>query len=151
MGYIQHPSAPAAPPAAIMHVLSRFTRDDLAGFISVALDLLDTLDGDPEAEENDLEDGFALSAHAQGFCAGIPGDPMADAAEDDDSDRCGAYEDNADMFSQGEKMGWDDTISDDEAEPDYDGGECTSLIDRPVYGIDQSQGPLNSSVTGRVN
>ena len=38
MGYIQHPSAPAAPPAAIMHVLSRFTRDDLAGFISVALD-----------------------------------------------------------------------------------------------------------------
>ena len=146
---------PAMP--AIARILSRFTRDDLDGFISVALDLLDTLDGDPEAEENDLEDGFALSAHAQGFCAGIPGDPTADAAEDDDagedddpaedddSDYCTANEDNAFAFSRGIAMGWDDTASDDEAEPDY----CRNK--RPTYGVDQSQGMLNNPATGWVN
>lgn len=38
------------PPAAISRVLSRFDRDQLAGFIAVAIDLLDLADGDPDLE-----------------------------------------------------------------------------------------------------
>ena len=44
---------PQIPPMpAVARILARFERDQLAGFIAVALDLLDTIDGDPEAEDN---------------------------------------------------------------------------------------------------
>ena len=44
---------PTTPPMpAVARILARFERDQLAGFIAVALDLLDTIDGDPEAEDN---------------------------------------------------------------------------------------------------
>ena len=44
------------PPAAIMRVLSRYDRPRLAAFVTVAIDLLDTLDGDADLEpEPDLE------------------------------------------------------------------------------------------------
>ena len=45
-----------APPAALMRLLSRFERDQLEGFVAVAIDLADMLDGDAEAEELPLED-----------------------------------------------------------------------------------------------
>lgn len=53
MGDIQHPSAPAAPPAAIARVLARFDRTEIAGFIEVAIGLLDVADGDPDLEDDD--------------------------------------------------------------------------------------------------
>lgn len=37
---------------AVARILSRFERDQLARFIAVAIDLLDTLDPDPERENN---------------------------------------------------------------------------------------------------
>ena len=40
------------PMPAVARILARFERDQLAGFIAVALDLLDTIDGDPDAEDN---------------------------------------------------------------------------------------------------
>ena len=44
---------PQIPPMpAVARILARFERNQLAGFIAVALDLLDTIDGDPEAEDN---------------------------------------------------------------------------------------------------
>ena len=53
---------PATPPMpAVARILARFERVQLAGFIAVAIDLLDTLDGDPEDYEGDTEDAFALS------------------------------------------------------------------------------------------
>lgn len=39
--------------AAVARVLSRFHRPQLAAFIAVAIDILDTLDGDPDAETID--------------------------------------------------------------------------------------------------
>jgi hypothetical protein len=93
------------PPAAISRVLASFNREQLAGFITVAIDLLDLADGDPESEEPNLEDSFT-SHQADG-----PGCPIADAggvalgrdateddedddpAEDSDDDRCPAGDD----------------------------------------------------------
>ncbi|MCO5794016.1 MAG: hypothetical protein HEQ21_14435 [Blastomonas sp.] len=48
-------AAPA--PAAVMRVLSRYDRPRLAAFVSVAIDLMDLMDGDPDLEDNhDRED-----------------------------------------------------------------------------------------------
>lgn len=46
-----HPAS-AAPMPAVARILSRFDRQSLAGFIAVAIDLLDTLDGDDDCEDN---------------------------------------------------------------------------------------------------
>jgi hypothetical protein len=42
---------PMPPMPAVTRILARFERDQLAGFIAVALDLLDTLDGDDDLED----------------------------------------------------------------------------------------------------
>ena len=46
---IQHPSAPP-PMAAVTRILSRFDRPQIEGFISIAIELLDVLDGDNDSE-----------------------------------------------------------------------------------------------------
>ena len=63
---------PATPPMpAVARILARIERDQLAGFIAVALDLLDTLDGDPDFENaTDLEDDHALSTPATEYATG---------------------------------------------------------------------------------
>lgn len=48
---IQHPRA-LPPMPAVVRILSQFDRPQLAGFIEVAIGLLDTLDGDPDIEAN---------------------------------------------------------------------------------------------------
>lgn len=102
---------PTLPPMpAVARILARFERDQLAGFIAVAIDLLDTFDGDPDAEEipvedaqitydlppeedptdadledaTDLEDDHSLSPLAIGYWRGRPGCPASDTDEDDD-------------------------------------------------------------------
>lgn len=72
-----------APPAAITRVLSRFDRDQLAGFITVAIDLLDLSDGDNDIEANGDElDGTASEddfyPHTNNGWFG-PGCPIADS------------------------------------------------------------------------
>jgi len=55
MGQIaQFPTLPPAP--AVMQILSRFNREQLHGFIAVALDLADAMDGDPDLETCAVED-----------------------------------------------------------------------------------------------
>ena len=78
----------AAPMPAIARILARFERDQLAGFIAVALDLIDTLDGDADLEDaTDLEDDHALSRLATGYDSGRgPGCEVADTGEEDDQD-----------------------------------------------------------------
>lgn len=45
---------PAAPPMpAVARILARYDRPKLEAFISVAIDLLDVLAGDPDLEEDD--------------------------------------------------------------------------------------------------
>jgi hypothetical protein len=45
-----------APPAAVSRVLATFDRDQLAGFVAVAIDLLDLADGDTDVELNGDEE-----------------------------------------------------------------------------------------------
>lgn len=75
------------PPAAITRVLSTFDRDQLAGFVAVAIDLMDLADGDPDFEDHKLEDDF--TQHADDG----PGCPISDSdlgVDDDDGGRdCG--------------------------------------------------------------
>jgi hypothetical protein len=56
------PSLIPAPPAAISRVLATFDRKQLAGFIAVAIDLLDLADGDSDEECELVEDDF-FEAH----------------------------------------------------------------------------------------
>ena len=70
------------PPAAISRVLSRFDREQLAGFVAVAIDLMDLADPDPDLEDaTDLEDDFALSPQAIGYSTG-PGCEIGDGRGD---------------------------------------------------------------------
>jgi hypothetical protein len=67
------------PPAAVTRVLATFDRNQLEGFIAVAIDLLDLADGDPDLEPNGDELDGSLGEddfHAQ-FGFG-PGCPVAD-------------------------------------------------------------------------
>lgn len=69
------------PPPAITRVLSRFDRDQLAGFIAVAIDLLDLADGDAdrEGDDADAEDDdpdTGVEDHPDGF------DPEQDCEHD---------------------------------------------------------------------
>lgn len=70
-----------APPAAVSRVLATFDRDQLAGFIAVAIDLLDLADGDADAEEDDdpgqcTEDEISTNLEAQ-WCS-TPGCRISD-------------------------------------------------------------------------
>lgn len=47
-----HHAASAPPMPAVARILSRFDRHHLAAFIAVAIDLLDTLDGDNDSEDS---------------------------------------------------------------------------------------------------
>lgn len=44
------------PMPAVARILSRYDRAKLEAFVSVAIDLLDVLDGDPDLEEEERED-----------------------------------------------------------------------------------------------
>ena len=102
------------PPAAILRVLATFDRDQLAGFIAVAIDLLDFADGDTDLEETDTEDAFALSWIARGYDTG-PGCVISDIDK-----------------------GVDDGGEDDDEREARD-----FYFKRPVYGEDQTMGPVN--------
>lgn len=65
--------------APVMRVLSRFDRQQLEAAAEVLIALMDLQDGDPDLEVTDAEDDFA---NLRGD--GMPGCPLADAAEVDD-------------------------------------------------------------------
>ncbi|QUT05187.1 hypothetical protein KFK14_19650 [Sphingobium phenoxybenzoativorans] len=79
---LNNPVALQAPPAAVTRILSRFDRDQLAAFISVAIDLLDIADGDPDLENaTNLEDDFILTKQAKFDAGPGPGCRISDAGE----------------------------------------------------------------------
>ena len=82
-------SSPRATPIA--QILSRFDRKQLSAFITVAVDLLDVIDGDADQEEVDAEDSFALSPAAIYFTSG-PGCDIADPDKAIDDDACDGSE-----------------------------------------------------------
>lgn len=108
-----------APPAAITRALARFDRDQLAGFIAVAIDLLDLAEGDTDTEANgdeldgtDAEDDF--HPHIDG--RGEPGCPVSD------SDCCSAGDDTGTDHVSRLKLGFDvgHAILDEDAEDGHD-------------------------------
>lgn len=74
----KHPSSQPNMPA-VARILSAYDRKSLEAFLSVALDLLDTMDGDADLEDGtDAEDDFALSAIALQFADSGPGCTIGD-------------------------------------------------------------------------
>ena len=74
-------NAVPVPPAAIFRILSRFDRDQLAGFITVAIDVLDLAEPDSDLEpDGDELDGTAAEDdfYAHSKWLGEPGCPIAD-------------------------------------------------------------------------
>jgi hypothetical protein len=55
-----HHSRALPPMPAVARILSQFDRPKLEGFITVAIGLLDVMDGDPEAEPSFSEDDAVL-------------------------------------------------------------------------------------------
>lgn len=145
---LQRP-APLPPMPAIARILALYQRDQLAGFIEVAIGLLDLADGDPDIEPNGDEldgtggeDDFMDHAHAG------PGCPVSDP------DACAAGDDNLDDWA----LGRFDPIREDDEDDDPAGdpldkgemGDGPLYATLPVYGIDQSQGPLNEHAAHRA-
>lgn len=82
---VMHPASyPPAP--AVMQILARHNREALIAFVEIAIDLLDTQDGNPDAEDaTDLEDDFTLSPVTRRHYADRgPGCTVADPGEDSD-------------------------------------------------------------------
>lgn len=87
------------PPAPILAVLSRYRREEIEGFIEIAIGLLDMTDGDADLEPNgDLEgecseEGVTTSlalAHHSG-----PGCPISDCDTAVDDEPCDPESDAA--------------------------------------------------------
>ncbi|WP_443970856.1 hypothetical protein [Sphingobium sp. CR28] len=119
---------PPLPSFTVSRALSRFDRTQLEGFISIAIDLLDLADGDPESEDDDSEDSFALPGEALANASG-PGCPIADAGGDiANEDVAGGY---MDVRSSGPGCPISDPgggAVDDEAELTNEDGEEEALI-----------------------
>ena len=82
MATLRPTAIPAAP--TVLQVLGRFDRQSLASFITVAIDLLDVVDGDNDAEPNgDEQDGNASEDEFMHHGHSL-GCPIADPGEDDD-------------------------------------------------------------------
>lgn len=96
--------AKGVPPAALLRILSGHSREELAAFITIAIDLLDMADGDPDAENAcDLEDDFTLSSFA--YVLPGPGCTVSDPGGRCDEDEINTYNGNAQCFLHG--MSWD--------------------------------------------
>lgn len=71
---LHHHPAALPPMSAVARILSQFDRGKLEGFITVAIGLLDSMDGDAEAEEILTEDGFIDANSVIGYAGpGCPG------------------------------------------------------------------------------
>lgn len=82
------PSAPPMAPA-VMRILGRYDRAALVSFISVAIDLLDVVDGDPDVEANGDElDGNRAEDEFVRHAGNGPGCPLSDPDMAVDDDRC---------------------------------------------------------------
>jgi hypothetical protein len=113
-----HPSA--VPPApAVMAILSRYDRKQLQAFVEIAIDLADSMDGDPEAEAatwpNDI--------HAR-HEAGMPDDYESTGDEEEAAwiewtSMRGNQKSGANMTA-----GHEDDEEDDPAEEDDPSGQC---------------------------
>ena len=118
-----HQQIGIAPAPAVMAILSRFDRPTLEAFLTVAVDLLDLADGDPDIEETGDDQDGSLSEE----------EPAARFAEMGNGPGC----DVADTDEGIDERPHDGIDEDREHEED-----C-----HPAYGIDQAKGPLPATMT----
>ena len=141
------PPVTPVPPAAISRVLSRFDREQLAGFVAIAIDLMDLADPDPDLEDaTDLEDDFALSPQAIGDATG-PGCEVSDGTGDQVyvewvSHRAARSSANCILAGEEDDEDDDSDQAHDEGEPDLrrvvgEGPGCP--ISDPDFGIDDQR------------
>ena len=89
-----------APMPAVARVLSRFDRPQLEAFLSVAIDLLDVMDGDADTEEDDPPgqcDEDEVNTDLAMACGGGPGCAISDQGGDE-HDGCEPDEDLVPCF-----------------------------------------------------
>ncbi|EQB32247.1 hypothetical protein [Sphingobium ummariense] len=167
MGMMQHPNT-LPPMPAVQRILLRYARHDresLEAFLSLAIDFLDLLDGDPDLENgNDAEDDFVLSAYALASASDTPGCAVS---EPDSATYIEWHTRGSHKLSRGggELLARDaygnalheDDENDDPAEDDDPGGGNVEdepqmgagedyYPEKPRYGVDQSAGAINADV-----
>lgn len=135
------------PPAALMRMLSRFEREQLANFIEVAIGVLDVADGDPDAE---IEDNA-------GETIPVIDDPELPPTEDDgdpDLEETGAE----DSFMAHADNGAACPVSDpgggsvdDEGEPDDDAYGDTSWTEWHTRGRLKGDPGVFSTKAGQIH
>ena len=81
----QHPSA-RPPMPAVARILARYDRPALEGFISVAIGLLDVIDGDCDVELNGDEAEFNGDEIDYSVAGWLPGQHGADCEDREDDD-----------------------------------------------------------------
>ena len=81
-GAFASPFVTEVPPAAVMRLLSRYERKELASFVAVAIDLLDLADGDPDLEGSCDEDEISRCTDiGRSVLTDKPGCEIADTGE----------------------------------------------------------------------
>ena len=136
-----------APMPAVARILSSYDRAKVEAFVEVAIGLLDTLDGDGEAEDGDPPEANGEESDVSfvewhtmrgsekrgpNIASENDDDEEDDPAEDSDEDRCQAADDGLTPIWVLGRMHYG---SADEA------GE---LNPAPAYGEDQSKGPIGA-------
>lgn len=130
---IQHPRA-MLPMPAVARILSRFDRRQLEGFIAVAIDIADALDGDPEAEGASWTEDMRAEASLH-----LPDDCEANGDEEDD-DPQGQCDEDGINTAYGDlkyRAGAGCAISDPGGDTFDDREEGELFL--PSYGVDQSK------------
>lgn len=136
---------PASMPA-VTRILSRFERQQLQGFIEVAIELLDVIDGDEDVEMNGDElDGTGAEDDFMDHEPNGPGCPVADRAEysyPEWHSRGRRKEPLGPRLSHEDEEDDDQDCGQDEGEPDYrprpwltDGPGC--MISDPDKGAEE--------------
>lgn len=163
MGAIHQPSAAFSMPA-VARILSQFERAQLAGFIEVALGLLDIADGDPDLEDSEATNPLVdATGRFRGY---VPEGQDEDREPEDDAtdfawiERIDQSQPSMVLATGDAGRRWnscaarEDDEDDDPAGDPLDAGE---MGDRPlyktlpVYGVDQSQGPTNEEAAHRAH
>ncbi|MET0240191.1 MAG: hypothetical protein ABW184_09875 [Sphingobium sp.] len=72
-----------APPPSVARILAQYDRPKLEAFIEIAIDLLDTLDGVPDVEDDDpagdpLDEGEIQEAAPEATAYGVDQSPRSD-------------------------------------------------------------------------
>jgi hypothetical protein len=123
------------PLPAVTRILGRFSRPQMEGFIAVAIDLLDTLDGEPDLEASGDEQDAAWPERAGAgnrfrLRADFEDGEDDDPEEDDSQDLCLAGDDGCGAVYQHGVLHWG--ASQDDA----------LRLPMPRFGVDQSAGEL---------